>query len=89
MPISFSDWYRSLNWDSIRAAFDEEERRRAAMTPDQRTAEQQLIDTRQERARRHIKWLDWCVANKVDPNLVNGYPAPKREDHEARCVPRH
>lgn len=70
MPISHSDWYKSLDLKAIGDALDREHERWNDLTPQQRKVEQDRIDARQEKCRKHVAWLDWCVANKVDPNLV-------------------
>ncbi len=77
MPISHSAWYKSLDFDAIGRAFEAEEAREAALSPKQRAAEKDMRDARAERVRKHIAFLDYCVANKIKPGLV--LPVPKHK----------
>ena len=70
MPISWSEWNKVLNVKTIREAFDREDARRAALTPEQRAEEQRLREMQDKRVREHIAFLDYCVSKKIDPNLV-------------------
>ena len=68
MPINMSEWRRSMG--DMREAFAREEARWEALSPKQRAFEKELSDAQWKRARDHIAFLDYCVAKKIDPNLV-------------------
>ena len=70
MPIAWSSKEAKECWDGVREAIRREMDRWDALTPEQKAAEQKLTDARMAKARKHIAFLDYCVANKIDPNLV-------------------
>ena len=74
MAINLSEM-RRLMWNP--EAWRAETERWAALSPAQQKAEQAASDARWEAARKHIAFLDYCVAKKIDPNLVLPI-APKR-----------
>ena len=70
MPIKLSEMRRFMTGPAASAAWEREWNRWQQMTPAERKREQDRIDARQAEYEKHKKWLDWCVANKVGPNLV-------------------
>ena len=76
MPINLTEWSRFWKSPQVIDAMSREYDRWQALTPEQRKAEQAEVDARWEKARKHIEFLDYCVAKKIDPNLV--LPVVKR-----------
>ena len=70
MPISWSSKQGRECWDGVKRNIRAEMERWDNLTPEQQETEKEIAEARWEKARKHIKWLDWCAANKVDPNLV-------------------
>ncbi len=70
MAVNLKALREVFNPETIRYAMAREDERRSALTPEMRAAEDRSNVARQERVRRHIAFLDYCVAKKIDPNLV-------------------
>lgn len=70
MPINLEQWSAFGRSKAVADAYRKEFERWGAMTPAEREAEQKAVDARWEKARKHIAFLDFCVAKKIEPNLV-------------------
>ncbi len=69
MPVNLSEMTRIMTSPEAEEAWRRERDRWDALTAAQQDAECAIIDARMERARKRIAFLDYCVANKIDPNL--------------------
>lgn len=70
MAINMENWRREFNAASVREAMSKEYDRWERLTPEQRKAEEKGWEAKREKVRKHIAFLDYCVAKKIDPNLV-------------------
>lgn len=70
MPINMAQWSEFWHSDATKAAWDAHWARWHSLTPAEREKEYAWENARWEAARKHIAFLDYCVAKKIDPNLV-------------------
>lgn len=71
MAINIAGLREALGGPEAQAAWKREWDRWHALTPEEQKAERAEVDKRLEKSRKHIAWLDYCVAKKIDPNLVS------------------
>lgn len=70
MPINWANWMAQLRTPEVYAAFEREEARWDALSPEERAEENKIADARREKYRKHMEWLNYCAANGVHPGLV-------------------
>lgn len=70
MPLNYAKWMEMLRTPEAEAAWRQEFDRWEALTPAEQAEENKIANKRMEKIREHIRWLDYCVAAKIDPNLV-------------------
>ena len=70
MPVAWSSKEAKECWDGVREDIRREMERWEALTPEAKAKEQKRTNAKWAEFHKHKAFLDYCVAKKIDPNLV-------------------